>query len=352
MSHDSEPNLPPPVRVGVWWRTECDDGIFPQAFRNAPRLVGFRKTLRQIHFPAGGARFGPPEATMTEQSPLSDRRSVFLMLLSVVLFSANTLLIRGISAFAPAADGWVAALFRGVFGLVVVAVCYGFGRGFEPKRLLGSRLVMIRGVVGAAGILCFYISVTKLGAARGVVLNLTYPAFATIIAALWLKETVSRAAMVWMMIGFGGLVMFLFDRSQLTYLSPYDLLGLLGAVLAGWVVVVIRRLRHEEHPATIYASQAFYGLLSALPAATKVSSLPALAWVGLIVAAVVVSFAQLVMTRAYQKLPVSRGSAMQMSLPIVTAVASFAFLGETFHLHEFIGAAVVLLATWRVVAAK
>jgi len=289
---------------------------------------------------------------MTEQSPLSDRRSVFLMLLSVVLFSANTLLIRAVSDHVPAADGWVASLFRGVFGLAVVSVCYGFGRGFEPKRLIGSRLVMIRGVVGAIGILCFYISVTKLGAARGVVLNLTYPAFATLIAALWLKETVSRAAMVWMLIGFGGLVLFLNDDGQLTHLSPYDLLGLLGAALAGWVVVVIRRLRHEEHPATIYASQAFYGMLSAVPAVTKVSSLPAIAWVGLILAAVVVSFAQLVMTRAYQKLPVSRGSAMQMTLPIVTAVGSFAFLGETFHLHEFIGAAIVLLATWRVVAAK
>jgi drug/metabolite transporter (DMT)-like permease len=289
---------------------------------------------------------------MTEQSPLSDRRSIFLMLLSVVLFSANTLLIRAVSDHVPAADGWVASLFRGVFGLAVVSLCYGFGRGFEPKRLIGSRLVMIRGVVGAIGILCFYISVTKLGAARGVVLNLTYPAFATIIAALWLKETVSRAAMVWMLIGFGGLVLFLSDEGQLAHLSPYDLLGLLGAMLAGWVVVVIRRLRHEEHPATIYASQAFYGMLSAVPAVTKVSSLPAIAWVGLILAAVVVSFAQLVMTRAYQKLPVSRGSAMQMTVPIVTAVGSFAFLGETFHLHEFVGATIVLLATWRVVAAK
>jgi len=303
-------------------------------------------------FPVGGARFGPPEATMTEQSPLSDGRSLFLMLLSVVLFSANTLLIRGISVHAPEADGWVAALFRGVFGLVVVSACYGFGRGFEPKRLIGSRLVMIRGAIGAVGILCFYISVTKLGAARAVVLNLTYPAFATIIAALWLKETVSRAGVLWMAIGFGGLVLFLSDKGQLTHLSPYDLLGLLGAALAGWVVVVIRRLRHEEHPATIYASQAFYGMLSAFPAVTKVLSLSALAWAGLIVAAVVVAFAQLVMTRAYQKLPVSRGSAMQMTLPIITAVGSFACFGETFHPVEFIGATIVLLATWRVVAAK
>ncbi|MGC4013150.1 MAG: DMT family transporter [Luteolibacter sp.] len=288
----------------------------------------------------------PPSAIPT------DRRGILLMLLSVVLFAANTLIIRGVSSYAPAADGWVASLLRGVCGLVIVAALYGSGRGFNPRRLIGSRLVMIRGVVGAIGILAFYISVTKLGAARAVVLNLTYPAFATIIAALWLKETITRAAILWMVLAFIGLLLFLGGDGKLLHPSRYDLLGLFGAMAAGWVVVVIRRLRHEEHPATIYASQAFYGLLASAPAVTKVGSLPPLAWVGLIAAAAVVCFAQLLMTKAYQALPVSRGSAMQMTLPLVTAVGGFAFFRETFHLPELAGAALTLLATWRVVAAR
>jgi drug/metabolite transporter (DMT)-like permease len=289
---------------------------------------------------------------MAPHTALSDRRSVFLMLLSVVLFSANTLIIRGISAHVPAADGWLASLFRGICGLIVVAALFGFGRGFDPKRLIGSRLVMIRGIVGAIGILAFYVTVTKLGAARAVVLNLTYPAFATIIAAFWLKETITRAAMLWMVVAFVGLLLFLGGEGQLLHPSPYDLLGLFGAAAAGWVVVVIRRLRHEEHPATIYASQAFYGMLASTPAVTKLPGLPGVAWGALIAAAVLVCFAQLLMTRAYQTLPVSRGSAMQMTLPLVTAVGGFAFFHETFHLPELAGAALTLLATWRVVASK
>jgi len=289
---------------------------------------------------------------MTETKPLTDRRGLCLMLLSVVLFAANTLLIRGIAARVPAADGWLASLFRGVCGLMLVVVLYGAGRGFQPSRLIGSRLVVIRGIVGAIGILCFYISVTKLGAARAVVLKLTYPAFATIIAALWLKETISRAAVLWMVVAFAGLLLFLGSDGQLLRLSPFDLLGLAGALAAGWVVVVIRRLRHEEHPATIFASQAFYGLLASVPAVTKLSALPPLAWGGLIAAAVIVSIAQLAMTYAYQALPVSRGSSLQMMLPIVTAIGGFACFGESFHLPELAGAALTLLATWRVVAAK
>jgi drug/metabolite transporter (DMT)-like permease len=289
---------------------------------------------------------------MTETKPFTDRRGLALMLLSVVLFAANTLLIRGIAAVVPAADGWLASLYRGVVGLVIVALFYGAGRGFDPKRLIGSRLVVIRGIVGAFGILCFYITVTKLGAARAVVLNLTYPAFATIIAAIWLKETISRAAIVWMSVAFVGLLLFLGGEGKLLQLSPYDLLALVGALAAGWVVVVIRRLREEEHPSTIYASQAFYGLLASTPAVTKLTAVTPLACVGLIVAAVVVSIAQLAMTYAYQALPVSRGSSLQMTLPIVTAIGGFACFGESFHLPELAGASLTLLATWRVVASK
>ncbi len=111
-------------------------------------------------------------------------------------------------------------------------------------------------------------------------------------------------------------------------------------------------LRHEEHPATIYASQAFYGLLIASPAAAKLPELPASAYVGLIVGAVIVTAAQLIMTQAYQHMSVSRGSSLQMLLPVVTAVGGFAFFGETFHALEIAGAMLTLFATWRVVVSR
>ncbi len=69
------------------------------------------------------------------------------------------------------------------------------------------------------------------------IINLTYPIFASVIAAIWLKEKLSRAAMLWMAVGFCGLVVFLSDNGQLMRPSPYDWLALAGAVGSGWVVV-------------------------------------------------------------------------------------------------------------------
>lgn len=281
-----------------------------------------------------------------------NRRSVLLMLTSVVLFAANTLLIRGVSLHFTAADGWVATLFRGVVGFAVVFALYGWGRGLDAKRLFTGRLITIRGIVGALSLVAFYITVVKIGASRAVIINLTYPIFATIIAAFWLKEKLNRRAMLWMCLGFVGLVIFLSGGGLGLQASAYDLLALAGALGAGWVVVIIRRLRHEETPATIYASQAFYCIIVAAPVATNVTALPPMAWWGLIAAAVLVTFAQLVMTRAYQSMSVSRGSSLQMLLPIITALGGSFFFTESFHTVEIVGALLTLLATWRVMAVR
>ena len=281
-----------------------------------------------------------------------DRRSVTLMLGSVVLFAANTLLIRAIALHTPAADGWVAILFRGGVGFLVVAALFGRGRGFDLKRMLAGQLITIRGIVGALSTIAFYITIINLGAGRAVIINLTYPIFASVIAAVWLKEGISRAAAVWMLVGFCGLVVFLSDDGQLLRPSVYDLLALAGAIGSGWVVVIIRRLRHEEHPATIYASQAFYGMVIASPAVMNFHALPPYAWAGLAAGAVIVTIAQLIMTQAYQFMSVSRGSSLQMLLPLATAVGGFVFFGESFHPLEIAGALLTLFATWRVVASR
>jgi drug/metabolite transporter (DMT)-like permease len=64
-----------------------------------------------------------------------------------------------------------------------------------------------------------------------------------------------------------------------------------------------------------------------------------------------VTLAQLVMTQAYRLMPVSLGSSMQMTLPVITAIGGFFCFGESFHALEIGGAALTLFATWRVVAA-
>lgn len=270
------------------------------------------------------------------------------MLMSVFLFAANTLLLRALSLYVPAADGWLALLYRGVIGILIVIALYGFGRGFSLRALFGNRLVITRGVIGALSTAAFYLSIAHLGASRAVVLSLTYPIFATIIAAWWLKERTRPGAFLWMIIGFAGLVIFLGGNATGS-ISIWDLLSLAGAIGAGIVVVTIRKLRHSEHAGTIYGSLCVFCVLLAWPVnGDRIHVLPAMGHIGLILAASVVAISQLLMTNAYRCLPVSHGSSIQMLLPVVTAVGAWFLFGERFTGWEFCGAGLTLFAMWRV----
>ena len=59
---------------------------------------------------------------------------VLWMLASVVLFTANTLLIKAASLAVPGADGWVALLFRGATGIVLLQRLYAEGGKLGWRR--------------------------------------------------------------------------------------------------------------------------------------------------------------------------------------------------------------------------
>lgn len=281
-----------------------------------------------------------------------DLRGAGWMLCSAVLFAGNTLLIRGASMVSAGADGWMATLFRGVVGVGLLMVFYSRGRGFDWRRMFANQLVVLRGLVGCVGIVCFYVTIVELGAGRAIVINLTYPMFGTLIAAVWLKERLRWVTGGWLCVALVGLVVFLSDGTMSLAPSGYDMLGLLGALAAGWVVVMIRKLRHEEHPATIYGAQAFGSLLVGLPFVGRVPELAVGGWGLLVLGAVVVTFAQLIMTSAYQRLSIAQGASLQMTLPIFTAVGAFVFFGERFEVYELLGGVVTLVAIWRVTARR
>lgn len=281
-----------------------------------------------------------------------DSRGLWLMLLSVFLFAANALLLRAVSLRLPDIGSWTALLYRGVIGMTMVAALYGFGRGLSPRALIASKLVVLRGVIGALSTAAFYLSIGQLGASRAVVISLTYPIFATLIAAWWLKERASRGALLWMLAALAGLALFLGGDASRTF-SAWDLLSLAGAAGAGVVVVMIRKLGKTEHAGTIYGSLCLFCIVLALPASgTAALHLPGLGHGLLVAAALVVGVSQLAMTNAYRSLPVSRGSSIQMLLPLVTAAGAWFLFDERFSPPELTGAALTLLATWRVAAAR
>ena len=279
-------------------------------------------------------------------NPISETKGIILMLLSIVCFTVNTLAVRALALYFPGCDGWQVTLFRGLAGTVVVLVLFSKSGHLRLRSLVDRPKIVLRGLLGAAGVSMFYITIIHLGPARAVVINLTYPIFAALLAAWLLKESLTPAKLVWILAGFIGLIIFIGPKALHGGVSSYDLLAIGGALLSAGVVVLIRSLHRNEHSSTIFASQAVYCILLALPmSASTAGSISTPALIGLAAAGLAAAAGQLTMTFAYRHLDVSKGASMQMILPIATAIGAWLLFNEQLEMIEIAGASLTLLAT-------
>ncbi len=277
---------------------------------------------------------------------ISENRGIFLMMLSIIFFTVNTLAVRALALALPACGGWEVTLFRGIAGTMVVLAFYQRSGQLRIKSLIDRPKIIVRGLLGAIGVSFYYITVIELGAARAVVINLSYPIFAALLARAFLKEALSARKLFWILIGFIGLLIFLAPKSLGQGIGFYDVIAIVGAIVAAAVVVLIRNLHQNEHGSTIFMSQAAYCVALAIPVTHQSIpdfTLPAVSL--MLLAGLIVAAGQLSMTFAYRHLEVSKGASMQLLLPIATGLGGWLLFGETLGLIELLGAALTLTAT-------
>ena len=265
------------------------------------------------------------------------------MLLSAASFTANVLLVRLLGELGEA-NVWLIACSRGLVGLAMICVVYW--REFEPTHLWRRRKVIERGVVGALGVYCTYLSVVKLGAGRATFIGYTYVIWGALLAAWMLKEKLRPAVLVGGGAALAGIGLLTNVFSTTSHAGAFDLLAVAAALFSAWVVVTIRQLHATEHTSTIFAAQCTYVLLiCGGPAAVYHQPLSALAWGVMLLVGLTAGVGQLAMTRSFRDLPVAEGSLIQMLVPLGIALGGRLLFGEHFTAQETIGAALILGGT-------
>ncbi|MEZ5275790.1 MAG: DMT family transporter [Opitutaceae bacterium] len=273
----------------------------------------------------------------------STRGAVVLMLLSVVLFAGNTLLIRAIGDLGSV-NAWIVSTFRFLAGFAVLYAFFYRRGGFHPRHMISNPLLILRGVLGGVGVWIFYLTIVELGAGRATFISNTYVVFGAVMAGVFLREKLTGRVVVSLVLSMIGLAL-LTGITDLHAPDKFETLGIIGAIVAGAVVVCIRRLHQKENSSTIFGAQCFYGiLLSAGPTALHGVPLSGLVIALLVTSGLLAAFGQLSMTQAYRDLPVAQGSIMQLLLPPLIALGGYLFFGETFTAIELVGAGLILAA--------
>ena len=236
--------------------------------------------------------------------------------------------------------------FRFVIGLGLIATAAMSGRA--RLVFVNKKLLFLRGLTGGTAVFITLLCITKLGLGKGVVMINSYPIFGSIISAIVLKERL-RLFDIWAILtAMVGIYLIAYDEQNgfsLLVFGRYELLAVLGAVLAGVTVTIIRKLHDTDSSLAIYFAQCLVGMWLLIGPA--LSSEKAVNFKGIFLLLGLgssITIGQLLMTQGFKYVPVKTGSLLMMLETVLCYVAGVAIFSEPLTWPSLLGSVLVISA--------
>ncbi|ACR13437.1 integral membrane protein, DUF6 [Teredinibacter turnerae T7901] len=262
------------------------------------------------------------------------------VLLACLCFSVMAVCVRKISTQLPLAE---LGFFRSIIPTIIVAAMIMQSRGaFFPAP---RKPLLIRGVLGTGGLLCFFHATQHLPLSVSGILVWCTPVVTYVVARVFLKERLGLATLLWLGVALFGLTIiftpvWLSEFSGDVAVHRYNLadfgIGLLGTLCAGAVFVAIRSAASNHNNNSIVLSfSVTASLITGVWMGFSYQQPTANEWGILLLMGIAGTLAQLALTEAYRNAPaalVSSMSLMQAPITIIWGVFLFAEQLSGYHL--------------------
>lgn len=265
--------------------------------------------------------------------------AILLILTSALSFAFMGVAVKG----AGNLPVFQKVLFRNLVILFVISPVL-LGKG--PSAFFGHRgtrrYLLGRSVLGFAGVMCYFTSLSWLTLADATMLNKLSPFFVTLFAALLLGERLGRSRILALLAAFLGALLIIKPRFDLSILPA--LAGFLSAVLAGAAYTMIRFLSGKETPNTVIFYFSLISTLGVLPWALALWETPTpKEWGALLGTGIFAALGQYCLTRAYQRAPAGEISIYNYTHILFSGVLGFFLLGELPDLLSLIGGVLIAI---------
>jgi drug/metabolite transporter (DMT)-like permease len=238
-----------------------------------------------------------------------------------------------------------------VRAVVTLVLSYALIRRAKlPLRGNRRSLLIIRGLLGAAALTCFYFSIVHLPLAEATVIQYTNPVFAALLAGVLLGERLGRRELVGVAASMAGVLLiarpsFLFAGS-----APIDpvhvSIAVAGALFSATAYVTVRMLRNIDHPLVVVFYFPLVTVPLVLPFALVNWIWPTPAeWAMLVGIGTTTQIAQVYMTRGLQLEPAGRATAVGYLQIVFAAIWGILLLGEHPDRWSILGATVIIGGT-------
>lgn len=225
--------------------------------------------------------------------------------LGIAIFSSMDAVMKGLVI---ALGIYNAVMWRLAAGVVISGIPFALVRPRWPTRPV-ARLHIVRAIVSAAMLFLFFWGLARVPMAQAIALAFIAPILALFLAAVILKERITRAAIIASAMAFAGVLIILYgqSRAQLGHDAFLGALAILAsAVCYGWNLILMRQQSLVASATEVAFYQSLLVALIAIPAAPFLLTMPPLEYAPAIVLAALLATASLfLLSWAYRHAPAS-----------------------------------------------
>ncbi len=258
------------------------------------------------------------------------------MFISAILFGIMAFMVKVLTLSMPPELIVFARFFIGALTVLFFILIKFAKLTFNNKPLL-----IFRGVVGSIAIVFYFKAASLIPISDTIVLQFTYPIFATIFAAIFLEEKLKKRSIFAMLIAFIGIVLVaspVFNQFNMGYVF-----GIISAILAGAAIASTRKLRRGEGSWSIILSLMICGTIIGFTLSASNMVVPDINGILLLFAmSGVATLAQLLLIYSYKVCDVMTGTTISMATVPVTVFLAGLFLHETMSLTFAIGTFLII----------
>ncbi len=236
-----------------------------------------------------------------------------------------------------------AAFFRALFGSLFLS---GFviRSNFAALKTHSPWLQVLRAVLNAASMLCFFLALTYLPLAKLSALMFTSPLFAAIGATLVLRERMGPARLIGLAVGLAGALVVM--RPGVDDITTGTWLALASSATWGAALVVIKQLSRRDSSLTIAIYAAYLMLPFNLAAALFVWSWPGLLTLALCaVVGAMGTISQIMLGNAFKLADATVVLPCDFTKLVWAALVGYLWFGEVPDSWTWIGGTVIFAST-------
>lgn len=271
--------------------------------------------------------------------PVAARVGLWICL-SAACFAVLVGIVRHLSA---EVDVFVITFWRNILAVAMFApwlMRVGW-RGLGTRR---SGLLLTRSAFLVVSSICMFFAVVLMPLAEATALSFTTPLFATLLAALVLKEAMHIRRWSALIVGFAGVLVML--RPGAAAVDPVAGLVLLSALTFAAVVVTGKMLAHTESPEAIVVYVYLYSIpLSLVPALLFWQWPSGEQWLWLLALGIVANGNMYGISRALSIADASLSQPFDFVRLLFTALVGYFAFAERPDLWTWIGAAIILASS-------